>query len=100
MSPTDTRFVDNVLADLGLKRNIAINVPNWLLVAPTLGGSDLLAVVSERLAARFSASGLVAKPLPFDSSPFEWTLYWHRRYDKSAPHVWLRKLMQETCSQL
>ena len=54
----------------------------------------------ERLAARFSASGLVAKPLPFDSSPFEWTLYWHRRYDKSAPHVWLRKLMQETCSQL
>jgi DNA-binding transcriptional LysR family regulator len=100
MSPTDIRFVDNVLADRGLKRKIAINVPNWLLVPPTLIGSDLLAVVSERLARRFASGVLVAKPLPFESRPFEWTLYWHRRYDKSAPHVWMRTLVQEASAEL
>jgi len=100
MSPTDIRFVDDVLAQRGLKRKVVINVPSWLLVPQTLIGSDLLAVVSERLASRFAEAGLIAKPLPFESSPFEWTLYWHRRYDKSVPHVWLRKMVQQTFDQI
>lgn len=100
MSPTDIRFVDNVLADRGLKRRIAINVPNWLLVPPALTGSDLLAVVSERLAGRFDSGALIARPLPFESRPFAWTLYWHRRYDKSAPHLWMRTLVQQASAEL
>lgn len=101
MSPTDMRFVDSELARRGLERRIAVHVPSWLLMPKTLANSDLLAVVTERLASQVcSNNGLITRPLPFESVPFEWTLYWHRRYDKSAPHVWLRNLLQDICRRL
>src|SRR4051812_3008922 len=36
MSPTDLRFVDDVLAQQGLTRRVALNVPHWLLVPHVL----------------------------------------------------------------
>src|SRR5262249_2002311 len=50
MSPTDSRFVDNSLAALGRSRDVAINIPHWLLVPTLVRGSDLVAVMPGRLA--------------------------------------------------
>lgn len=73
MSPTDLRFVDNVLADMGHKRRIALNVPHWLKVIPhILKRTDLLAVMPGRLAAAPNDDELSAFDLPFDSAPFDW----------------------------
>ncbi|XSC47561.1 LysR substrate-binding domain-containing protein [Bradyrhizobium sp. RDT10] len=36
MSPTDLRFVDDVLARQGMTRRVAVNVPHWLLVPHVL----------------------------------------------------------------
>lgn len=100
MSPTDTRFVDNLLADQGLARKLVANVPHWLLIPEVLAHTSMLAVFSSRLANRFPPGQLITKPLPFDSPPFFWTLYWHRRYDNSASHQWMRGLVRQSCRQI
>lgn len=100
MSPTDIRFVDNVLADQGLARKVVANVPHWLLIPEILRETDLIAVISSKLAARFTAGALTVKPLPFFSAPFSWTIYWHRRNDNSIPQKWLRELIRTCCAGL
>jgi DNA-binding transcriptional LysR family regulator len=100
MSPTDTRFVDSILADRGLQREVHLNVPHWLLIPPVLGATDLIAVVSSKLAARFAAEGIVARPLPFKSEGFSWRIYWHRRYEKSPAHAWVRETILAACKDL
>ncbi|EJN39644.1 transcriptional regulator [Pseudomonas sp. GM84] len=98
MSPTDIRFVDNVLADHGFTRNVVAKVPHWLLVPAVLERSDLLAVISGKLVDKFASPGLVSKKLPFESEPFSWDIYWHKRNEGSAAHRWLRELIKFSCS--
>lgn len=98
MSPTDIRFVDNVLAEMGSKRKVVTTVPNWLLLPPLLAKGQAIAVTSKRLAAQFGGASLVARPLPFASPPFTWDMYWQRRYDNSPAHTWLRGLVRRSCT--
>jgi DNA-binding transcriptional LysR family regulator len=93
MSPTDIRFVDNVLAGQGHKRDVVLNVPHWLLIPEILKKTDLIAVISERLASNFTNEDLVLRPLPFMANYFNWTMYWHKRYEHSQSHQWLRGLI-------
>lgn len=100
MSPTDMRFVDDVLAGLGHQRAIALNVPHWLVVPHVLKATDLLAVMPGRLAAALMDDGLRQRELPFPSAPFAWTMYWHRRYDRSQASLWLRDQLTRVCAKL
>jgi DNA-binding transcriptional LysR family regulator len=38
------------------------------------------------------------RPLPFPSERFAWTMYWHRRYEHSRAHEWLREQLVRTAS--
>jgi DNA-binding transcriptional LysR family regulator len=100
MSPTDLRFVDDVLGQLGQKRTIALNVPHWLVVPHVLKQTDLLAVMPGHLAAALMDDRLQMRELPFDSSPFEWKMYWHRRHDQSSASLWLRDEFRHVCAKL
>jgi DNA-binding transcriptional LysR family regulator len=57
MSPTDVRFVDDVLAELGHQRKIVLNVPHWLVVPHVLKQTDLLAVMPGHLATALMDDG-------------------------------------------
>ena len=98
MSPTDARFVDNVLSGMGLERKVALTVPHWLTVPAIAASTDLVAVISEKVAKSFDAAELALLPLPFASQAFDWSLYWHRRYDDNKAHQWLRGLVRQICS--
>lgn len=100
ISPTDIRFVDNVLADKGYTRKVVAKVPHWLLIPPILRESNLIAAVSGRLAGQFASGSLAIKPLPFESDPFFWEIYWHRRNDNSSAHKWIRNVIKLACSDL
>lgn len=100
MSPTDLRFVDDVLAARGHQRTIALNVPHWLVVPHVLKQTDLLAVMPGRLATALMDDGLRMVEVPFDSAPFDWRLYWHRRHDQSRANRWLRDRMRRICAEL
>jgi DNA-binding transcriptional LysR family regulator len=100
MSPTDVRFVDDVLAGLGHQRKIVLNVPHWLVVPHVLKKTDLLAVMPGHLAQALMDNGLRMEELPFQSAPFHWMMYWHRRYDQSKANRWLRDQVKQVCSRL
>jgi DNA-binding transcriptional LysR family regulator len=100
MSPTDIRFVDNVLADKGVERRVVLTVPHWLLVPRVLAGTDLISVISERAAKTFVGEGTVMRPLPYTSEQFSWTMYWHRRYEHSGAHQWLRDALTASCKSI
>ena len=91
ISPTDQRFADDVLGRLERKRDIALNLPHWLLVPHVLRRTDLVTVMPGRLAAAIAGQHLVARELPFAPDRFQWTLYWHRRYDGNSANEWLRQ---------
>ena len=100
MSPTDLRFVDDVLARQGLTRRVAVNVPHWLLVPHVLRNSDLLSVMPRRLAFAMVSEDLAIRDLPFASDPFEWSMYWHRRHDASQDLNWLRSIFVDAAQGL
>ena len=100
ISPADLRFVDDVLTERGHRRRIALNVPHWLVVPHVLKQTDLLAVMPRHLAAVLMDDGLRMEELPFESAPFDWMLYWHRRYDQSNANGWLRDRIRAACTGL
>lgn len=100
INPADTRFIDNTLGTLGRHRNVQINVPHWLMVPPVLRRTDLLAVMSRRLVECMHDDEIVARPLPVDSPPFQWRIYWHRRHGNSVPHRWVREVVRASCRTL
>ena len=100
MSPTDVRFVDDVLAGMGHRRRLALNVPHWLVMPNILKQTDLLAVMPRLLASAQMDDELRMLELPFRSEPFEWMMYWHRRYDQSKANRWLREELRQVCARL
>jgi len=100
MSVTDLRFVDDVLARRQLRRDVALNVPHWLIVPRVLARTDLLSVMPERLVAAITGTEVVARDLPFASEPFDWELYWHRRHDGNRAIAWLRDIIREACRSI
>jgi DNA-binding transcriptional LysR family regulator len=99
MSPTDRRFVDDVLREAGRSRKVALNIPHWLLVPHMLRATDLIAVMPERFAAAIGGD-LVRKPVPFSSEPFEWRIYRHRRHDGSRAVDWLCERLHSVAASL
>lgn len=99
ISPLDGRYVDSALAKMGKHRQVALNVPHWLLVPHLLSGSTMVSVLSELFAKRISPD-LVRHALPFSCATFSWSLYWHRRYDAAPAHQWLRGVLMATANEI
>ena len=100
MSPTDFRFVDDVLARHDTRRDIALNVPHWLLVPEVVATTDYVAVMPALFATAISSEQLAVRELPFASEPFDWCLYWHRRHDDDPANRWLRQCIVEASTTL
>jgi DNA-binding transcriptional LysR family regulator len=63
-------FVDEVLAERGLERRVALTVPSFAMALAHLTSSDLIAALPRRLVARHAARfGLVSAELPFARKP-------------------------------
>lgn len=43
---------------------------------------------------------LVIKPLPFQFTPFDYSMIWHSRCEHSQSQEWLRNLLKEECGKL
>lgn len=100
MSPTDFRFVDDVLAKHGARRDIALNVPHWLLVPEVVATTDYVSVMPALFASTIRDEQLVTRELPFASASFDWCLYWHRRHDNEPANRWLRQSIVEASTTL
>ncbi len=100
MSPTDRRFVDDILRQAGLSRRVSLNVPHWLLVPHVLRRTDLISVMPARFAGAIDGDDLVTVEVPFSSAPFEWRLYRHRRHDGNPAVNWLCERLRQVAVEL
>jgi DNA-binding transcriptional LysR family regulator len=88
-------LVDRVLARRGLTRTVALQLSHFLLVPAIVGATDLVAALSESVAAPFVAAGAlrsVAPPLRLPGSSV--FLIWHVRSEGSPAHAWLRDAVE------
>ncbi|GBQ96608.1 transcriptional regulator [Acetobacter nitrogenifigens DSM 23921 = NBRC 105050] len=82
-------FVDAALSRVGLKRFIALTVPQLFAVPAIVAASDLIATVPRGALADGTAPlCLLVPPLELDPLPF--VLCWHRRNDGHPVQEWAR----------
>ncbi|RQR55302.1 LysR family transcriptional regulator [Burkholderia sp. Bp9125] len=100
INPVDHSLIDNQLANMNFTRRIALNVPHWLVVPNMLDALPYAVIMSERHALSLDDVRLVIRELPLPMEPVTWSLYWHRRYDASNAHAWLRNCIVEVAESL
>jgi DNA-binding transcriptional LysR family regulator len=94
-----SQAVDNALRTRGLKRRIAVTVPNFAVVPYILESSDLLAVVGERIARRFASLGEVScHQVPIDLESWSISAVWVRQHRADPAVAWLRAMLQQTAA--
>ncbi|ESJ26717.1 LysR family transcriptional regulator [Cupriavidus sp. HPC(L)] len=88
--------VDEILAKLGVRRNIRLRVPHFVALADIVATTDLVATVTEKFAERSAAYfGLKSISHPVDLPDIQINLFWHGRYHRDPGNQWLRDLIFE-----
>lgn len=86
--------IDTDVEMLGRRRDIALSVPNYLVLANVLAQSDLVVTVPEVIAHAVTASpGVMWCPLPFNTPPSHIRQFWHPRFHADTANTWLRSHM-------
>lgn len=80
---------DEALAAAGLSRRVVLSVPHFLFVVSALVGSDLVAMLPERLVRGNAALRVVEPPLQVPG--YEMVMLWHERVHRDPAHRWLRE---------
>lgn len=89
-------FVDQALAEHGLKRRIALTVNHFTVVPPIIAETDLIVTLPRRIAEPYAARyGLVIRPSPVAIPPSfsQIHLLWHKRLGEHPAHAWFRELL-------
>ncbi|MCO4318565.1 LysR family transcriptional regulator [Phyllobacterium sp. 21LDTY02-6] len=97
VSPENERFgmVDAALAKLGLRRRLALTLPQMYAAPPLVASSDLAATLMQGVV---DASGYrerlqVLKP-PLELGTAKFDMAWHRRNDVHPAQRWLREVIR------
>jgi DNA-binding transcriptional LysR family regulator len=91
--------VDEAIARLGLRRDVAVSVDGFSAALALARGSDLVATVPERHTGGLRA-GLHSFALPLPAGEITVSLLWHPRMDGDPAHRWLRGCVREVCAAL
>jgi len=95
------QVTDDVFAAFGLRRRIAVTIPNSAYCGAIVAKTSHVALITARLAERAAAEHGVrlARP-PIPVPPMRVLLHWHRRHEASALHRWLRERALEVAASL
>jgi DNA-binding transcriptional LysR family regulator len=93
-------IVDQVLAHKGLKRRVAVTVPEATVSPFIIAQTDMIASVPARVARLFSKTlPLRILPLPVRLPPLTVRLLWHERNHTDPGHQWLRIVLSDLGSE-
>jgi DNA-binding transcriptional LysR family regulator len=95
-------IVDSALAQLGLKRSVAVAVPHFLVAPHVVASSDLLLTVAERIAGVLAEPlGLVvlAPPTELGLTGFTVSTLWHERTHDDPARRWVRDVIVAEASE-
>ncbi|ELR63304.1 LysR-family transcriptional regulator [Photobacterium marinum] len=98
---SDRWLLDYKLADRGLKRDIAIYVPDFNSAASLCTHTDLIFTAPSHFASHIAAQlDLVVMPLPPELPAMAYTLFWHQHQENDPGHCWLKELIISRCRDL
>ena len=98
VSPEGERYgrVDAALAAEGLKRRLAITLPQMYAAPGIVSRSDMIATLLEGVVHASGRSGdLMILPPPLDLESVSFVMSWHRRNDSHPAQRWLRSCISE-----
>jgi DNA-binding transcriptional LysR family regulator len=81
---------DLALEKIGLKRNVVLSVPHFLIVPEVIARTDLVAVLPSRLIDRHNESVRAIDP-PVPVAGYDMAMIWHQRSHRDPAHQWLRE---------
>lgn len=92
---------DRVMDELSIRRRAQVSTIGWLPLPFLVTGTDLVAVLPERLARRMAAPlGLAVVEPPFGRVELIETLWWHPDRAATPEHAWLRRTLTEVAASL
>jgi DNA-binding transcriptional LysR family regulator len=90
------RVIERKLVEKGIKRDVALRVPHFLVIPMVVAHTDRIVTIPNRVATTFATLVKVdLHPLPVDIPSFDVSVFWHPRFADDPPIQWLRDLMVE-----
>ncbi|WP_142846239.1 LysR family transcriptional regulator [Telmatospirillum sp. J64-1] len=90
---------DQMLTERGIRRDVAITVPNFAGVPPFLRGSPRLATLPSLLASGIM-QGFAMAPMPMEDYELPFFMVWHGRNQHDPRHSWLREQLEQAARTL
>ncbi len=95
------RSVTRAAERLDIRPRIAVRVESYLAVPNFVAGTDRIALMQERLAARLAdRMDLRVLECPGQPEPIAEAPWWHRQYEDDTAHAWLCRLITETARKI
>ena len=92
---------DRQLETLGITPKVQVTTPGFSVLPFLVGGTELVALVPERLARRYKGfARCIAVPPPFPDVPLVEAMYWHRSRHTDPGHTWLREVVRQVGAEL
>ena len=93
---TGTNLVEDALAQMGVQRNVALRLPNFLGVGTLVSSTDLIVTVPHRVAETLLRIAAVkVLPPPFELPVFSIKQHWHDRFQQDPANRWLRSVISD-----
>ncbi|WP_216907387.1 LysR family transcriptional regulator [Nocardia noduli] len=89
---------DAALAALGVDRHCAVRVENFTILGQLVVGTNLLVLLHERLASRYTNTELRRVELPQELAPVTEVAWWHPSRRLDPGHRWFIELIQRAAS--
>jgi DNA-binding transcriptional LysR family regulator len=93
--------VQDALDRLGITPHEVVTTVGWLTLPFIVAGSDMVAIVPERLARRLAvAAGVAVIEPPFGRVELVEAAWWHPMRATDPAHTWLRNILNEVATPL
>ena len=90
------RIIERTLKQRGLKRDVSLRVPHFVVIPMIVADTDRIVTVPSRVANAFSALvNVQVHPLPIRIPSFDVSLSWHTRFAEDHALRWMRNTMVE-----
>ena len=99
--PHHLNAADRALEQLGVRRHAQVRVGGWLPLPFVVAGTDMVAIVPERLARRAqSEAGVLVVEPPFGTVELIEAAWWHPARSADPALCWLRGVLRDTAAAL
>lgn len=95
--------IDGRLSQIGIRRNIAVSVPEYAMIPAIIAGTDLVFTTARPYAEHMVATDpdqqltVIDGPAEFDRMNLY--LLWHERNQTSSAHKWLRNIIRHSAKE-